>query len=744
MQREHSRAWGLSQVIDSRALARLAAILWVGCGALVAAGSVLLPGGADFNRVGIAVVGAIAVVVGAVVWHLPWNRWHPLATIALVPVAFTVIGAFNRFAGDPWLYDLFFVVSFVWLGLAHRMGTSTACAPLLAVAYLVPLIGRGEDVRAAASLVFVLPVCVVLGEAAAWAASRLRKAEQDRAHSEARYASLVRHASEVVVILDDAAVFRYASPATVRVLGFQPEELEGQPASSFVHPADLAIVRDWFAIVRDGSVVNRPLTYRYRHADGSWRWIEGTVSDLRNEPSVAGIVVNGRDITERMQAEHQLAHLAAHDPLTGLPNRTAFLEDLARALGRAERNNGRVAVLFLDVDDFKVVNDSLGHAVGDQLLIAIADILRSTVRTGDTLARLGGDEFTVVVEDLTDGTESIALAERILAALAEPQLIAGRQHVIGASIGIATAEGGNVDADDLLRRADLAMYRAKELGRNRFEVFDEVLARRARRRLDIEAELRLAIERRELICHYQPEVTLHDGKIVGMEALLRWHHPTRGLLPPAEFIDIAEKSDLILGLGVHVLQDACKAAAGWFNRYGEAAPHVAVNVSARQLHDPNFVSTVSHALTSTGLPPRLLRIEVVESLLLGAEMEQLLFELQTTGISIAIDDFGTGYSSLSYLDRLPVDVVKIDRSFLAPVTSGADHAPVVEATIAMARSLGLGVVAEGVETPAHVALLARLGCTRAQGYFFSRPVPTEEASRLLAGKMSSEPTVTTL
>ena len=718
-------------------MARMAAILWIGCGALVVAGSALMPGGSEFERKGVLAVGIVALVVGAIVFNLPWNRWHPLATLILVPVAFTVIAGFNHFASDPWLYDTFFIVAFVWVGLAHRMGTSAACAPLLAAAYLLPIRESVEDVRGASSLLFVLPVCVVLGEASAWAASRLRRAEQARAHSEARYASFVRHASEAVVVLDDDAVFRYASPASVRVLGFAPEELVGQPASAFVHPEDLAVVREWFDTARDSTLVNRPLTYRYRHADGTWRWIEGTVSDLRHEPSVGGIVVNGRDITERLEAENQLAHLAAHDPLTELPNRWAFLEDLDRALARARRNKGRVAVLFLDVDDFKVVNDSLGHAVGDQLLVAIAGILKSTVRGGDTLARLGGDEFTVVVEDLSDGSEAVALAERILAALVEPLPIAGRYHVIGASIGIATADAGEAEADDLLRRADLAMYRAKELGRNRFEVFDEALARRARRRLDIEAELRTAIERRELLCYYQPEVTLHDGQIVGMEALIRWHHPTRGIMPPSEFVDVAEKSDLILGLGSIVLNDACRAGARWFKRYGATAPHVAVNVSARQLHDPGFVSSVADALTASGLPASRLRIELLESLLVGSGMEELLLEIQAMGISVAIDDFGTGYSSLSYLDRLPVDVVKIDRSFLAPVTAATDRAPVVEATIALAGSLGLSVVAEGVETPAHVGLLARLGCTRAQGYFFSRPVPTEEAERLLAGRITT-------
>lgn len=734
MSREASR-WERSRLLDSRSLARLAALLWVGCGLLVALASALMPGGEHFDRPAVLVTGMVAIAVGAVVWHLPWDRWHPLSTLVLVPVAFTVIAAFNRSVADPWLYDTFFLVAFVWVGLAHRMGTATASAPLMAIAYLVPFAGRANDARGPASLLYVLPVCVVLGEAAAWAASRLRKAEQERANSEARYASFVRHANEVVVVLDDDAVFRYASPAAVRVLGVEPAELIGQPASSLVHPDDLATVRDWFKTSRDSTLVSRPLTYRSRHADGSWRWIEGTVSDLREDPSVGGILVNGRDVTERVEAEHQLSHLAAHDTLTGLPNRWAFLEDLGRALGRSQRHGGQVAVLFLDIDEFKIVNDSLGHSVGDQLLIAVADVLRATVRTGDTLARLGGDEFTVAVEDLGDGTEAIGLAERILLALAEPLPIAGRRHVIGASIGIATSESDASAPDELLRRADLAMYRAKELGRNRFEVFDEVLARRARRRLDVEAELRVAIERRELVCHYQPEVSLPDGQIVGMEALVRWHHPVRGLLLPSDFMDVAEKSDLIVGIGSIVINDACRSAAGWLRRYGADAPQVAINVSTRQLRDPGFVASITDALAASNLPARLLRIEILESLLVDENLSDRLMEIQHMGASVAIDDFGTGYSSLSYLDRLPVDAVKIDRSFLVPVTSATDRSPVVEATIAMASSLGLTVVAEGVETPAHVELLGRLGCTRAQGYFFSRPMPTEEAGRLLASRI---------
>jgi EAL domain-containing protein (putative c-di-GMP-specific phosphodiesterase class I) len=303
---------------------------------------------------------------------------------------------------------------------------------------------------------------------------------------------------------------------------------------------------------------------------------------------------------------------------------------------------------------------------------------------------------------------------------------------VTASIGIAVSTPGDTDAAEVLRQADLAMYRAKELGKGRFEVFDQSLARRARRRLDVEAELRSALEHDELELHYQPEIDIAADRVVGMEALIRWRHPVRGMLPPSEFLDIAEESDLILDLGRFVLDRALQTLAEWIARFGDRAPEMSINISARQLQDHAFLGDVRDALRRHDVSSRLLRLEVTESVLAGAVAPEVLAELQGMGIRIAIDDFGTGYSSLSYLDRLPVDVVKIDRAFLAPVLTGDDRAPVVEATLAMARSLGLGVVAEGVETPAHVTLLLRLGCLRAQGFFFGRPAPASVVERLLA------------
>jgi diguanylate cyclase (GGDEF)-like protein/PAS domain S-box-containing protein len=718
--------------LGTRTVARVAAALWIGCGALVAAAIPLVASSPDANRGAMVAIGVLAVAVGTIVWFLPWDRWPNRSTLALVPVAFLVIALFNRAAYDPWSYAVFFLVSFAWIGLAHGNGTSLASAPLLVVAYLVPLFGWDDAGHGAASLVYVLPTSVLVGEAVSWVSSRLRRAELATARSEARYSALVRAAAEYVVVLADDGTVLFASAALERVLGIAPGSFVGENGATLVHPDDLALVNEKFAQVRVGAMLHETVLYRAIHVDGTWRWIEGTVSDLRDDPSVGGIVVNGRDVTERVEAEERLAHLARHDPLTGLPNRAALLDDLARALARAARRNRSVAALFLDLDGFKVVNDSLGHAVGDQVLVAAADRVAGLLRTGDLLARLGGDEFTVVLEDLDDQAEAIALADRLVTALRQPLEIEGRRHVVTASIGIGLSEPGDRDAADLIRQADLAMYRAKELGKGRYEVFDQSLARRARRRLDVEAELRSALETNELELHYQPEVDIAADRIVGMEALVRWQHPVRGLLPPSEFIDIAEESELILDLGRFVLERAVHTAAEWVARFGDRAPEMSVNVSARQLQDAEFVSDVRRVLRTHSLLPHRLRLEITESAVADGVAHEVLGELQRMGIRIAIDDFGTGYSSLSYLDRLPVDIVKIDRAFLAPVLSPDDRAPVVEATLAMARSLGLGVVAEGVETPAHVALLLRVGCLRAQGFFFGRPAAAAAAERLLA------------
>jgi diguanylate cyclase (GGDEF)-like protein/PAS domain S-box-containing protein len=714
-------------ILTPRVVARISACLYLSCGALVALVTPLLPMDRGANRAGTVLIGVLAAACGVLIWRLPWERWPERTTLVLAPVAFVMILGFNWFARDPYLYDLFFLVVFVWVGLAHPKGTSVLCAPMMAAAYLVPLWAGPPAPHgdlAGASLVYVLPVCLVVGEAVAWGAGRLRVAEAARARSEARYAALVQNASEFVSVLDEGGLIRYASPSTIRVLGLAPETLVGRPSGELIHPDDLEVVSSWFQRAHSTGDA-APATYRVRAADGSYRWVEGIITDLRGDPNIAGILVNGRDVTERVRVEHELSHSAHHDSLTGLPNRSAFHEDLQAALERSTRHGTAVAVLFLDLDGFKVINDSLGHASGDRLLSSVARRLETQLRKGDRLSRLGGDELVIIMENVVTDREVLPAAQRILDRLTDPFFVDGRRLVVTASMGVTVGRGPGVAAEDLLREADLAMYLAKEKGRNRFEVFDRTLARQARRRMDVEAGLRVALERHQFVLHYQPEVELPTGRIVGQEALLRWHHPERGLTAPGEFIPVAEDTGLIVPIGRWVLREACRQAAVWRRDLGDGAPHVSVNVSVRQLREETFVQEHDAGLRETGLPPGALRLEVTESIFADPTwIAEVLGELKALGVELAIDDFGTGYSSLSYLHQLPVDVIKIDRSFLAAVDDADDRAPLVEATIALAHSLDLLVVAEGVERPRQAELLVRAGCPRAQGFLYGRPSPS--------------------
>jgi len=443
-----------------------------------------------------------------------------------------------------------------------------------------------------------------------------------------------------------------------------------------------------------------------------------------------------RDISDRKRFESELAHQATHDPLTGLPNRTLLLDRLGHALERAHRNRSRVAVLFLDLDHFKVVNDSLGHELGDKLLVAIADELRVALRPGDTIARFGGDEFVVLCEDLVGRADAVAIAERINDAIAGPFVIDDTEVFVGLSIGIAfpADDDPNVDPGTLIRDADAAMYRAKARGRARYEVFDHGMRASAVDRLDIENALRRALERRELRVFYQPLVALDTGAIRAVEALVRWEHPERGLLSPSEFITIAEETGLIVPIGEWVLDQACRQVQRWrASLPGVAALSLSVNLSGRQLGHPNLVDSVAAILDDTLMEPSRLELEITESVLMDdVEMsEETLTQLHRLGVRLGIDDFGTGYSSMSYLRRFPVDVLKVDRSFVDGLGDDPSDSAIVEAIITLAHTLGLKAVAEGVETPEHLAELRRLECDYAQGYWFARPASGDELANLL-------------
>jgi diguanylate cyclase (GGDEF)-like protein/PAS domain S-box-containing protein len=440
------------------------------------------------------------------------------------------------------------------------------------------------------------------------------------------------------------------------------------------------------------------------------------------------------DISERKRFETELAHQATHDPLTGLPNRSLLLQRLEHALARARRQRSRVAVLFLDLDHFKVVNDSLGHDLGDQLLVTIAERLREALRPSDTVARFGGDEFVVLCEDLVGRRDAEAVAERVHEAISGPFTVDDREVFVGVSIGIAFPDAVPADGGTLIRDADAAMYQAKARGRSRWEVFDHDMRGRAVDRLDIENALRRALERRELRIHYQPIVSLETGTIRSVEALVRWEHPERGLLLPDEFIAVAEETGVIVPIGAWVLEQACRQVERWRGTVAALdGLSLAVNLSGRQLGDPALVDTVERSLVASGMPANQLQLEITESVLMDdvEASQETLVRLRGLGVRLGIDDFGTGYSSMSYLRRFPVDVLKVDRSFVDGLGHDASDSAIVNAIVTLAHTLGLAAVGEGVETYEQLAELRRLGCDFAQGYLISRPGAGEEVGEML-------------
>jgi len=521
-----------------------------------------------------------------------------------------------------------------------------------------------------------------------------------------------------------------ANTALGRILGRAADELTGMSVLDLVHPDDREGAIEAMQLVADGEARDFQLERRVTHADGHELWIDASASCVYNEKGEALYLISQfEDVTERRDLREQLAHAAVHDSLTGLPNRVLFTDRLELALRRARRDNHQVAVMFLDLDRFKLVNDSLGHDSGDRILQQVARRLAHALRGSDTLARFGGDEFTVLSE-VEDKGQAYDIAERLVEALQTPLLLDDTEFFVSASVGIALSESGTGQGADLLRAADVAMYRAKKLGSGRIEVYRREEEGGTIRRLRISNELHRALERDELELHYQPCVDLHTETMVGMEALVRWRHPTRGLLLPGEFVPLAEESGLIVQLGEWVLHEACRQTAVWNTRRNaagqeEARLNISVNVSARQFADPGFPRHVTSALVDSGLDPDKLWLEITESTLMGQNEStaELLRHLRSVGLHLEIDDFGTGYSSLSYLKRLPVETLKIDRSFVEELELNAPNdLAIVRAIIALGDSLGLSVIAEGVERQAQVTQLRNLGCFLAQGYLFGVPL----------------------
>ena len=559
-----------------------------------------------------------------------------------------------------------------------------------------------------------------------------RTAESALRASEGRYRLLAENSNDVIVLGDIAMRCLYVSPAVRTVLGYEPEDLVGTTAAAFCHPDDAAALTEHWSQLTAGREGRFVACLRHRHKAGHYVWIEASVRVLPDAQAEDRItfVATLRDVSARREAEERVRHMALHDALTGLPNRTLFRDRLDQAIAHARRVRTGFAVLACDLDRFKAVNDSLGHPAGDALLRIVAARMRAVLRPYDTIARLGGDEFAVVLTYLDEAREASCLAEQLIAAVSEPIDLDGQSVEVGVSIGLTVAADLDCDPDELFQRADIALYEAKAAGRNTYREFEPDAGARIATRGLLALDMKEAIRRDAFRLAYQPVVDAATGTVVGFEALMRWRHPVQGEIAPGAFIPLAEETGLIVPMGSWALQEACREAAAW-----PAPIRVAVNVSAVQFRRPGLEAAVLSALAASGLPANRLKLEVTESVLMQDAEAVLacLHRLRGCGVKIALDDFGTGYSSLSYLRRFPFDQIKIDRSFIRDIAD-PDAAAIVRAVVGIGERLGMGIVAEGVETPEQLDLVRREGCTQVQGFLFSRPLPPGEAAAYIAAR----------
>ncbi|WP_033344852.1 EAL domain-containing protein [Catenuloplanes japonicus] len=558
--------------------------------------------------------------------------------------------------------------------------------------------------------------------------------EVNRAQSEAYFRTLILHTSDVIVIANTDDTIRYASPSARTVLDVP--ELVGAALDTVIDPADRTRFRHMLAQARAGVGRHDGMDFTAVRGDGARLQIEVDCRDLRDEPTVNGLVLTLRDVTERRKLERELTHQALHDSLTGLANRALFTDRAQHAAARAGRDGELVGVLLIDLNGFRLINEALGHMIGDRLLAGVAERLTEVLRPGDTVARLGADEFAALIEDVSHIAELEEIAGRVTTALSAPFVIEG-EHIGGAaSVGVATTAEAR-DAKELLRQADLALNVAKAAGRGQWRRYQAEVHSALVARLELRAALEQAVSGGHFVLQYQPIVDLLTDEAAGFEALVRWKHPTRGVIPPDQFINLAEETGLIVPIGHWVLEEALKSAERWNRLVPSDRPrYVSVNVSARQFRNPGFMDSVRQVLAESGVPPRALLLEITESLLLR-EDEQVwadMAALRQTGVRIAIDDFGTGYSSLSYLRHMPIDVLKIDKSFIDDMVHSRKQRALVAAIVQLADTLDLRVIAEGIEEPVHREMLASMGCPYGQGYLFSRPVNAAEIYGWLAAR----------
>jgi PAS domain S-box-containing protein len=585
---------------------------------------------------------------------------------------------------------------------------------------------------------------------------RRRLAERDQL-----FQLITENAADMIAVVDGTGKRIYNSPAYHHVLGYSAEELKTTSSIEQIHPDDRQRVLEAAHKARSTGQ-GQTLEYRIRHKDGSWRILESTASAIRNaKGETEKLVIVNRDISERKRAEEMLAHNAFHDGLTNLPNRALFLDRLQRALVLSKRHTDyKFAVLFIDIDEFKVFNDSLGPKVGDEVLVQIGKRLTASLREvdtiarpqqslsskDDTLARLGGDEYTILLEDIRNPSDVIRVAERLQSRLAIPFAVQGYEIVVNASVGIALSTATCDHAEDLLRDANIAMYRAKRAGKARCEVFDIAMHDGAVRRLKLETELRKGLELGEFRTHYQPIVSLKTGRITGFEALTRWQRGER-LLAPAEFIAVADETGLIIPMNRLLLREACEQLCSWQAQFPAEPPlSMSVNITSKEFAHPNLAKGIGETLKQTGLDPNSLQLEITETIAMGdpERAASVLSELKSLGVRLSVDDFGTGYSSLSRLQQFPVDSLKIDRAFISHMDTDAESHKIVQVIIMLAQAMGLATVAEGAETEEHVNQLKTLDCGFAQGYYFSKPAAHSVISDLLVKVNGANTTAATV
>ncbi|HWT03921.1 MAG TPA: EAL domain-containing protein [Pyrinomonadaceae bacterium] len=657
---------------------------------------------------------------------------------AAVSAAVTIIGESYKIQQSVWSKR---GTLLVWTVVAQLGGAVAACL----AAHLVSAMGFAAFITSAAAgsiLIFAYGKNLTSAKAEPAAAGHGGSLKE----SPERFRSAFDHAAIGMALVSPEGRWLQVNRSLCNLLGYTERELMATDYLKVIHPNDLSAALANIKDLMKGKVPSCQIEKRYVHKQGHEVWALWSASLARDGFSKSPhLIFQIQNITDRKQAEERLLHDAFHDALTGLPNRALLMDHLKLALARSQRNDKAMfAVIYLDLDRFKIINDSLGHMIGDQLLVGIARRLENSLRPGDTIARLGGDEFTILLEDIQDRGYVLQIAERIQKELSAPFSLSGREVFTTVSIGIAISSKEYEQTEDILRDADTAMYRAKALGKARYEIFDKGMHDRATKLLQLETDLRRAMERDEFFVFYQPIMSLETDGLRGFEALVRWRHPEKGFIPPSDFIPVAEETGMIVQLGEYVLREACRQMRKWEVVLPSDPPlFMSVNLSVKQFSQPGLVETVDAILRETQLDPSNLKLEITESAVMEnvETATELLGRLRALGLLISMDDFGTGYSSLSHLRRFPINTLKIDRSFVTQMADDEENAEIVRTIIGLAQNLGMDVVAEGVETPAQVLTLKALGCEYGQGYFYSKPLDYQRAEQFICETYSPLATV---